>query len=339
MADADADPTAAARRLLMGFRATHLLYVMAELGVADRLAGGPRDSADVAAELDAHPDALHQVLRALAQLGVLAQGQDGRFALTPVGDLLRSGRPDSLRSVARFWGHEMMQRAWGNLLHTVRTGETAFDHVFGVPAFDYLDAHPEAAAVYNAGMAQMRAAATAAVANDYDFAAFGTIVDVGGGNGSTLAAILRAYPGPRGVVADLPHARPAAEELLGEAGLADRASFEAVDFFVAVPAGGDCYLLRQVIHDWDDERAEAILRICRRAVPAHGRLLLVELLLPPEGEPGLEAVMIDVTMLARLGGRERTAAEYRALVERAGFRLEGVIPSPAGHAILECTPA
>jgi len=334
----DGDPTVVARQLLMGFRGTHLLSVMAELGIADQLVAGPRRSVDLAAALGTHPDALHRVLRALAQLGVLDQSGDGRFALTPVGDCLRSDRVDSLRPVARFWGHEMLQRAWGNLHYSVMTGEPAFDHVFGTPAFAYLDDHPEAADVYHRGMAQLRGDATAATATAYDFARFGTIVDVGGGNGSLLVEILQTFPGLRGVVFDPEHARPDAEATIQAAGLSDRVQFEAGDFFSAVPAGGDCYLLRQVIHDWDDARAEAILRSCRKAIPAHGRLLLVELLLPPEGDPGMEPVMVDVTMLVRVGGRERTEAEYRALLERAGFHLDRIIPTPIRFTILDCMP-
>lgn len=322
----------------VGFRGTNLLYVMAELGVADLLADGPRSGAALASTLEAEPDALYRILRALAQIGVLEQRSDGRFELTPVGDCLRSDRQDSLRPVARFWGHEMLQRAWGNLLHTVMTGETAFDHVFKMPAFAYLEAHPSASALYNTGMAQMRARSAPAVAAAYDFEAFGVIVDVGSGNGSLLAAIPGAYPGRRGIMFDLSHAGPAAEEVIRSSNLTGRATFEAGDFFVSVPSGGDCYVLRQVIHDWDDDRALAILECCRRAMHRHGRLLLIELLLPVEGEPGLEVIMVDVTMLARVGGRERTEIEYRSVLARAGFCLDHVIPTQAGHHILECAP-
>jgi hypothetical protein len=330
-------PEAVARHMIMGFRGTHLLRVMAELGVADLLAAGPRDSADLATELGADTDALHRVLRGLAQLGVLDQGSDDRFALTPVGDCLRSDRPDSLRPIARLWGHEMFQRAWGNLLHTVRTGETAFDHVYGMTAFAYLDANPDAAAIYNQFMAN-RPAAAPGVAAAYDFAPFTTIVDVGGGNGSLLAEILGAHPGPRGVIFDLPHARPDAEETIRTAGLSNRVRFDGGDFFEGVTAGGDCYILRQVIHDWDDARSETILGNCHAAIPSHGRLLLVEMLLPAGGNPGLEPVMTDITMLARVGGRERTEAEFRALLARSGFRLDRVIPVHH-QTILESTPA
>lgn len=335
---ADVAPAAVARQLLMGFRGTDLLYVMAELEIADQLANGPLDSAELAARLDAHPDALHRVLRALAQLGVLDHQPDGRFALTPVGDCLRSDRADSLRPMARFWGHETIQRPWGNLLHSVRTGESAFLHIFGVPVFDYLETDPDLAAIYHDGMARMRAAATAAIPAAYDFAPFGTIVDVGGGNGSLLVEILHAFPQPRGIVFDLPHAREEAQAALQDAGLAERVRFDAGDFFAAVTTGGDCYLLRQVIHDWDDARADAILRTCRRAISPSGRLLLIELLLPDQGDPGLDAVMADVTMLVRVGGRERTAAEFGALLDGAGFRLDRVIRTSGPHTILECFP-
>lgn len=267
---ADNSPATVARELAMGFRGSQLLFVMAELGIADQLAGGPLDSSDLATRLNAAPDALHRVLRALAQFGVLEYGADGCFALTSVGDCLRSDRPDSLRPVARFWGHEMFQRSWGNLLHTVVTGETAFNHIFGMPAFDYLERHPDASAIYNPGMAKLQASTTPAIAAAYDFGAFDTIIDVGGGNGSLLAGILQAHPGPRGIVFDLPHARAEAEETLQRAGLAERACFKAGDFFDAVPTGGDCHILRQVIHDWNDKKAEAILLRCREALPASG---------------------------------------------------------------------
>ena len=314
----DQSPAIAARNMVMGFRGTHLLYVMAELGMADLLAAGPRNSADLAAALDADRDALHRVLRALAQLGVSRPGdQTVRFALTPVGDCLRSDRPDSLRPTARLWGHEMIQRAWGNLLHTVRTGETAFDHVYGMSAFAYLDANPDAASVYNEFMAN-RPAAAPAVAAAYDFAPFSTIVDVGGGNGSLLAEILGAYPGPNGVIFDLPHSRPDAEETIRTADLSDRVQFDGGDFFERVTAGGDCYLLRSIIHDWDDARSEAILTHlppgdhAPRPPPPHR-----DCSSPPHGDPGMEPVMIDITMLARVGGRERTESEYRALLDRS----------------------
>jgi trans-aconitate methyltransferase len=231
-----------------------------------------------------------------------------------------------------------MQRAWGNLLHTVRTGETAFDFAFGIPAFTYLERNPEASSIYNTFMATRPRSSASPIVSVFDFSSFETIVDVGGGSGSLLVSILREYPEKPGIVFDLPHARGDAETALQEANLLDRARFEGGDFFAAVPPGADCYLLRQVIHDWDDEHAEIILRSCRKAIKPNGRLLLLEMIMPAVGDAGIDTVMIDVTMLARVGGRERTEAEYRALVARAGFQLETVTPAHTAINILECVP-
>lgn len=334
----DRELTTTLRQMIGGFQGTQLVYVMAELGIADLLTDDPRDSGDLAAQLHVNPDALYRVMRALAQIGLLDQGRDGRFSLTPLGGTLRSDRPDSMRPVARFWGHEMIQSAWGNVLHSVRTGETAFDHAFGMPAFTYLDVHPEAAAIYHQGMAQMRSRATQAAVAAYDFGSFGTIIDVGGGNGSLLIEILLAYPGPQGIVVDLPNARGEAEAMIATAGLNARARFEPGDFFSSLPRGGDCYLLRQVLHDWNDARTETILRVCREAVGPESRLVLIELVLPAAGDPGVDVVMTDVTMLVRVGSRERTEAEYRELLARTGFRLDRVIPTSSPHNILEAMP-
>jgi len=323
----------------MGYQSTHLLTVVCKLGLADLLRDGPRDSTELASLTGANVDALHRVLRALAQLGVLEQSPVGRFALTPIGDCLRSNRPDSLCPVALFHGHEMIQRAWGEMLYSVMTGDTAFEQVFGMPAFDYLEANPEAAAIYDAGMGQMTARTAPEVVAAYDFADFDTIVDVGGGAGVLLAEILRGHPRPRGIVFDLPHACPSAENTMRDAGLVERMRFEGGDFFKSISAGGDCYVLRHIVHDWGDGPVGEILRSCRQVVPAHGRLLLVEAVMPAEGEPGREYVMLDIMMLVRVGGRERTEAEYRTLIERAGFHLERVIPTSARFSILECMVA
>ena len=261
------------------------------------------------------------------------------FSLTPLGDCLRTDRPGSLRPLARFWGHEMMQRAWGSLLHTIMTGETAFDHALGMSAFAYLQSHPDAAAIYHDGMAKIQVLETNAVIDAYEFPRCGTIVDVGGGNGSLLAAVLQTVPATGGVVFDLPNAQSDVEATIRTAGLTDRVRFEPGDFFTEVTADGDCYLLRQIIHDWEDDDAMTILRTCRRAIAPDGRLLIIELILPPEGADSLEAVMIDVTMLVRLGGRERTEAQYATLLEKAGFNLDRVLTTAGRQAILECTPA
>ena len=332
-------PADALRRMVLGFRTSCLLYVAAELGLADHLADGPMDSAELAALAGADPGALRRLLRALVQVGACRMAEGGRFGLTPLGECLRSDAPGSQRALARLFGHDAFWRAWGQLLHSVRTGETAFDHALGHGIFAHLAAEPEYVPRFNAGMAGSSPAVTAALVAAYDFGRFGTVVDVGGGTGSLLTAILRAHPGPRGVLFDLPHSRERGEAAVADAGLAGRCVFAGGDFFAGVPSGGDAYLLKLILHDWDDERALAILEQCRRAMPPAGTLLVLEHVLPPDDDqPALNAVMMDITMLVIVGGRERTAAEFDRLFAQAGFRLTRVISTAAPLSIIEGVP-
>lgn len=327
------------RRMVLGFRATCLLYVAAELGPADLLAGGPRDSAALAAETGASPDALHRLPRGLAQAGVFQALGDGRFALTPVGECLRSDAPGSQRDLARLVGHDAFWRAWGDLLHSVRTGETAFAHAHGYGLFAHLAAEPDFVPRFNRGMAGSSQAVIDALIAAYDFGRFASIVDVGGGTGSLLTSILRTYPGPRGVLFDLPHSRERAEAAVATAGIADRCAFTGGDFFATVPAGGDAYILKLVLHDWDDERATAIPEQCRQAMSPAGTLLVMEHLLPATDDlPALDAVMMDLNMLVLAGGRERSAAELERLLARAGLRLSRVTPTTSPLSIVEAAP-
>ena len=339
MTATDAASAETLRQLITGFRATHLIAVAAELGLADLLADGPRSSTELAERAGANLDALHRVLRALAQLGVFAMLDDSRFTLTTLGQHLRTDVPGSLHAIARFWGIESNQRPWLGLAHTARTGETAFDQIFGMTWSEYLAAHPDVAAIFNDGMTGFTAQVTAAVVAGYDFRSLGTIVDVGGGNGTLVAAILRAHPELRGVIFDLPHSRDSALQHLTAAGLAGRCEFIGGDFFESVPAGADAYLLKWVIHDWDDQRSVAILRTCRRAMAPGSKLLLVERLLPPANEQAPDVVLGDVTMLVYTGGRERTEAEYRALLEAADLRLTRTVATTTPYSVLEAVPA
>ena len=334
MQDTTAAPGALVRQLIMGFRSTSLLHVAAELGLADRLAGGPRSAAELASELGAHADALGRVLRGLVAFGVFARRADGRYALTDLGACLRDDAPGSLRAVARIFGHAYIQHPWGELLHTVMTGQTAFDHVFGMDSFAYLTAHPEMVATFNRALTT----ATPAIVAAYDFSGPGLVVDVGGGSGGLLAGLLAANPATRGIVFDLPHSADAAAQTLAAAGVADRGRFEAGDFFAAVPPGADAYLLKLILHDWDDDRCGAILRACRRAVAPQGRVLIIERRLPDDDESGFEAVLADINMLAATGGRERGEAAYRALLARADFALARAIPTASPFHIFEGTP-
>ena len=329
-------PPATLLQMMTGYWVSQALYVAAKLGVADHLAGGQRSSEDLAMATGTHAPSLQRLLRALASVGVFTEATPGHYALTPLAALLQSATPGSMRALAITYNEEQY-RAWGDLLHSVRTGEVAFAHRHGMPIFDYFARHPEADRVFNEAMIGWTTQVAGAVASTYDFSPFGTVVDVGGGYGTLLAAILQRNPNPRGVLFDQPHVVADAEDFLTTAGVADRCARVGGDFFAAVPAGGDAYVLSQILHDWDDERCVAILQQCRRAMPDHGKLLVVELVLP-EGEEPFFGKWLDLHMLVMAGGRERTAAEYDALFRAAGFALTRVIPTPPGPSVVEAAP-
>jgi hypothetical protein len=321
--------------MMTGYWVSQALYVAAKLGVADLLAEGPRPIEDLAAATQTDAPSLRRVLRALASVGVFTEARPGTFALTPLAALLRTGTPDSMRALAIMYAEEQY-RAWGDVLHSVQTGETAFEQ-FGTSYFAYLAQHPEADRVFNEAMTGYTTQFVGAAVDAYDFSPFKTIVDVGGSYGTLLAAILGSHPVARGILFDQPHVVAAAGAQLAVAGVAERCTTVGGDFFVEVPAGGDAYVLAQILHDWDDERSVAILRQCRRAMPAHWKFLVVELVLPPGEEPFFDKGL-DLHMLVLLGARERTAAEYRALFYAAGFELARVVATPAGPSVVEAVP-
>jgi len=325
-------------RLMDGYLTTQLLYVAARLGVADALAAGPRTGPEIAAAVGADPDRLTRMLRGLALDDVLAEYEDGRFALTPVGECLREGVPGSLRGQVLVRGDVYWEAAAG-LLQAATDGGTALEHVHGARFFDYLAAEPERAAAFQASMAHRSEREAADVVAAYDFGGIGRLVDVGGGSGVLLEAILRATPALHGILFDRPDAVERAQRRLAAAGVDSRCECVAGDFFAAVPPGADAYLLSRVIHDWDDADAHCILARCREAMPPHARLLLVEAILPERARDGPEAVRMDVHMLMLLGARERTEDEYRRLLAGAGFALRRVVPteSAADLAVLEAT--
>ena len=258
--DTQLPPPAVLYQLATGHYVSHAIYAAAKLGIADLLGTGPQRCDDLAKATGTHAPALRRVLRLLASAGVFAETEDGRFELTPVGSCLQSG-PGSFRPVALLFTSPGVRAAWGDLLHSVRTGEPALNHVFGMGSFEYFAQHPEEAAVFDEAMGAFTAMVAIAVAAAYDFSRFGTIIDVGGGEGALLAGILRANPALRGVVFDMPRVAEGANETIAAAGLGDRCEFVGGDFFEAVPGGGDAYILKHVIHDWDDERAPARVSI------------------------------------------------------------------------------
>jgi hypothetical protein len=323
--------------MIAGFCTTQMIYAAAKLGLADRLAHGPRTADELAADTGTHPRSLYRLLRALAGAGIFAEGEGGRFAQTPLSECLRGDVPGSQWAMAVVMGEEHYQ-AWGDLLGTVRTGETAFDRLYGRPLFEYLGERPDKARLFDEAMTAIHGRETQATLDAYDFSGLGVVADVGGGNGSNLAGLLGRHPRMRGILFDLPHVVERAAEHLRRAGLSGRCEVVAGTFFGAIPGGADAYFLRHVLHDWDDERATALLRNVRRAMGPRSRLLVVEGVIPTGNGPSFGKLM-DLNMMVVPGGVERTAPEYRRLFEAAGFRLTNIVPTSAGVDVVEGEPA
>jgi hypothetical protein len=324
-------------RMTNGFQVSQAIHVVATLGIADLLKDGPKSADELAEATGTHASALYRILRALASVGVFAEQSDGRFGLTPLAEHLRTDVPGSLRSWAMLIGRPYYFTTWGHLLHSVKTGEPAFPHVYGMPAWEYRASHPEESALFDGAMTGLSLAEAEAVVRSYDFSGIGVLVDVGGGKGALLAAILAANPALSGILFDQPHVVADAKDLLERAGVADRCEVVDGDFFKAVPGGADAYLLKSIIHDWDDASAIEILRRCRAAMADSARLLLVERGIRPANEPD-PAKFIDLMILVMLGGRERTAEEHERLYTEAGFKLTNTIHTGSLLDIIEGVP-
>jgi hypothetical protein len=325
------DAVARMRAMVNGYQVSHALSVAASLGLSDLLAEGPRTPAELAAATGTHEPTLLRLLRALTAVGVYERQNDGRFALTELGATLRSDVPGSVAGWARLVGRPSYVRAWAGLEDSVRTGENAFTRVHGTSVWEYRAARAEEQAVFDGAMTSLSAPVIEAVARAYDFGRFGSVVDVGGGRGHQLAAILVRYPGLRGVLFDQPEA--VANVTPGE-----RTSVVGGDFFAAVPEGCDAYLLKAVLHDWPDEQCVAILRSCRRAMAPDGVVLLVEQVLDLAPDP-VRTAFSDLNMLVAPGGRERELAEYGSLLTAAGFSLGRAVPTGTDVFVIEALPA
>ena len=335
-----APPPPHAQLIQMGtaYWVSRLAHLAAELGLADHLATGPLSADELAARTQTHAPTLYRVLRSLASLGLFTENPSRRFSLTELGAALKTGAPGAARASILTMGGESVSAAWQNLLYSVRTGKPGFEHAHGKPIFAWLAEHPGEAALFGETMIGFHGAEPTAVAAAYDFAGAATIVDVGGGTGNLLTTILGKYPQPRGVLFDLPHVQAEATALINSRGLASRVKVEAGDFFATTPGGGDVYLMSHVIHDWSEEQCRTILGNCRRAMKAGSRLLLIEMVLPP-GDAPHPGKLLDMMMLVGPGGQERTAEEYRTLLESAGFRLLRVIPTDSAVSIVEAVVA
>lgn len=330
-------PNIALQQLGIGHWIAQSLYAVAKLGVADTMAQGPRSVEDVAKEVGANAGALYRLLRALASVGVFTEVEPRKFALTPLSNFLKSDTPGSLRPLIILTG-EMDWKPWENILHSVRTGGTAADHVYGTNMFNQLQKDPQLFGTFATAMTSFTTQTAQAVCAAYDFSSFGKIVDVGGGLGHLITAILKVATNTNGVLMDLPPAADAARGLIAAAGLTERCEAVGGDFFASVPAGGDAYVLASIIHDWDEERALAILGNVRKAMSPSSKLLLVEMVIPP-GDIPFPGKLLDLEMLVVFGGKERTEAEYRDLLKSAGFAVERVLPTFSPASIIEARPA
>jgi O-methyltransferase domain/Dimerisation domain len=340
--DRDASPGAAVPHVQLIQMATaywgsRALYAAARLELADRIADGSRSSVELADQTGAHQPSLHRLLRTLAGLGVVSEDADG-FSLTTLGHALRCGAPGAARATVLALAGDWWWRGWEHVLHSIATGKTGMERAFGTTVFEYLAREPEEASYFNDAMIGFHGAEPEAVAAAYDFGRCETIVDVGGGTGNLLATILDRHPHARGVLADRPHVLSEAAPLIESRGLADRIALEPIDFFTSVPDRGDVYLLSHVIHDWTEDECLTILRNCRAALKPVSRLLIIEMVLPPGNTPH-PGKMLDLAMLLMPGGEERTADEYAALLNKAGFEMTRVVPTASPVSVVEAVPS
>ena len=307
------------------------IHVAAQLGLADLLAEGPMSVEELAQKTDAHAPTLYRLLRALAGRGIFEE-QEGRvFGLTPMAQCLQTG---AMRALALTFLSDWHEKAWASLAHSVKTGEPAFDHAFGQPAFDWLEAHPEDADLFNQFQAEKTARFIPAVVGSYDFSGINKLADLGGGTGALMLEILRANPHLTGAVAELAQVAAQAREAIQTSGLADRCQAVECDFLQAAPEGYDAFIMCHALHNWEDGPCAKILANCRRALPQGGKLLIVEHLIPVHHGFSV-AKLLDLEVLVIGGGKERNEAQYRELLQAAGFDLARVIETPAGIAILE----
>ncbi|MBE9043761.1 methyltransferase [Pleurocapsales cyanobacterium LEGE 10410] len=331
-------PPIAMLRFLGGFRVARIIYVVAELGIADLLADEPKSVAELAQATEAHEQSLYRVMRSLASVGIFAE-DEGKFKLTPPAEFLRGDTPGSLRDAIKFLGQDWHWEVWGELPYSIETGKPAFDHLFGQGLFDfYLD--PEAAKTASDSKVSISSRASNSLLTNYDFSDTKTVVELGifAGAGSTLIPLLKAHPQMKGILFDFESAIAAAKPAIEQAGLSDRCELVAGECVKTVPSGGDTYILMFTIHNWDDERAIKILQNCRQGITDTGKLLLVEMILPEGNEPFVGKLIDIESLLTTPGGRERKAEEYRDLLTKAGFEVSRIIPTQTANSIIEAVP-
>ena len=319
-------------RLVSGFWYTQTIYVAAKLGIAEHLKDGPKSAQELAQATGTNPRALYRLLRALASISIFAE-EEGRFSLTPLAECLLD---PSAKAMATMRG-DFQYRAWGELLYSVQTGASAFEKVYGKPVFDFLSENPEPGKLFDQAMTGVHGRETGAMLEAYDFTGIKTLADIGGGNGSVITAILKKYPAMQGIIFDLSGVMERTKANLKVAGLEGRCRIVPGNFFQAVPPGADAYLMRHIIHDWDDDKSLTILRNCRQAMDKGGNLLVVEGVVPPGNEPSVSK-FFDLAMMVSPGGMERTEEEYRQLFEAGGFTLKRIVSTQTWISVIEGEP-
>lgn len=333
----DLGPPASCRalqNLILGKWVSQAVSVAAKLGIADLLKDGPRSCDELARANQVDESALFRLLRALASVGVFTELDSRTFGLTPMAEFLRSDVHRSLRAVATMSGEDWTWLPWGKLYLSVKTGERAFDRIFGIAPFAYLAENPSAAAIFDEAMTGWSMQNSTAVAAAYDFSGIGTLMDVGGGHGYLIATILKANPTMRGILCDTSEVVEGAHSRIDSLGLSDRCRVIASDFFESVPSGADACILKSVIHDWDDSHATRILQNCRQALNPGGRVLLAEMVIPPGNDPHI-GKLLDLEMLIMVGGHERTEAQFGELFASAGLRLSRIVPTASPLCVVE----
>ena len=321
-------------QMAMAHWGSQILYVAAKLNLADHLAQGPKSADALAGPTATHAPSLYRLMRTLASLGILTEDGSHRFALTPLGETLKTGAPGAARATVLTIANETWVQGFGQLLYSVQTGKSGFEKMLGMPVFDWLAKNPEDASLFSETMVGIHGSEPPAVAAAYDFSGLKTIVDVGGATGNLVTTIVGRYPGSRGILYDLPHVVRDAPTLIQARGLTDRVTIQGGSFFEKVPSGGDAYLLSHIIHDWSEEQCLTILGNCRRAMSPTSRLLIIEMVLPTGNAPH-PGKILDMMMLVGPGGQERTEQEYGALLAKAGLRLTRIVPTESPVSVVE----
>jgi hypothetical protein len=328
-------PPVALLQMMTGYKVSRLIYVAAKLGIADLLKDSPKSIDELAKATETDARTLYRILRTLASVGIFAEvEQSQRFTLTPLAQLLQAGIPGSLHAIAIYMGDSHHWQTFGDILYSVKTGKPAFEHTFGMPPYKYLAQNTEWAKLFNDAMTSLTATEDFAIPDSYDFSPFVKIVDVGGGHGSLIAAILKANPKMRGVLFEVPPVIEGAKHLIEAEGLAERCELVAGDAFKSVPNGGDAYILKHMIHAFDDDLAVVLLSNIHHAMPANGKILACEMVIPPGNESHFSK-LIDIDMLLIPGGYERTEAEYQRLFDKAGFRLTKIFRTSSSVSVIE----